>query len=110
MPSGEPAEVNTWVTLTGVFDAAASADGGDGSAEDRHGQLQLYVGGAPQPTEGDASFTSPQQGSGELSWGARPAVGSATNHLLGGVQSLRIWAGAMTADQVSSQVLDPVSG
>lgn len=110
VPAGEPAEVNTWVTLTGVFDAAASAGGGDGSAEDPHGRLQLYVGGAPQPPEGDSAFTSPQQGSGELSWGARTAAGSTTNHLLGGVQSLRIWTGAMTADQVSSQVLNPISG
>lgn len=84
-----------WVAVTGVFDA-------------QDGKLRLFVEQAPAADEEHAGFTSPQQGSGEVSLGRGTAAGTTGNYLPGGVESLRVWTGAMTADQVSSQVLNPV--
>lgn len=101
VPADELAEVNNRVTLTGIFNAQAGPGVGNG-------KLELYVGGAPQVQGGPGDFTSPQQGSGELSWGRGTAAGSTGHYFVGGLESLRVWTGAMTADQISSQVLAPV--
>jgi hypothetical protein len=110
VPAADAAATDTWVQVTGTFDAQESwewTDPSDGSkTESRYGKLHLYVGEYDQPSEGAAGFTDPQQGSGELSLGRGTTSGSPANYLLGGLQDLRIWTGAMTADQVRSQVLD----
>ncbi|MHA5048806.1 laminin G domain-containing protein [Streptomyces sp. SD15] len=109
VPAADVAATGTWVQLTGVFDAQESwewTDPSDGSnTETRYGKLHMYVGEYDQPSEGVAGFTTPQQGSGELSLGRGTAGGSTGNYLPGGLQDLRIWTGAMSADQVRSQVL-----
>lgn len=99
VPGGDHAETDTWVHLTGVFDA--QADTGSG-------RLHLYVGQDPQSDGDAADFTGPQQGSGELAMGRGAANGSTGNYLLGNLGDLRVWTGAMTLDQVRSQVMvDP---
>ncbi|MFI6495506.1 LamG domain-containing protein [Streptomyces sp. NPDC050564] len=109
VPAADVAATDTWVQVTGTFDAQESwewTDPSDGSkTEIRYGKLHLYVGEYDQPSEGGAGFTTPQQGSGDLSLGRGTAAGSTAHYLLGGLQDLRIWTGAMTADQVRSQVL-----
>ncbi|MEU2226450.1 LamG domain-containing protein [Streptomyces sp. NPDC018347] len=109
VPAGEIAATDTWVQLTGVFDAQEPWEWTDPSdpaqTDTRYGKLHLFVGEYDQPSD-TATFTTPQQGSGELSLGRGTAGGSTGNYLLGGLQDLRIWTGAMTADQVRSQVLD----
>ncbi|MFD7922189.1 LamG domain-containing protein [Streptomyces sp. NPDC059740] len=100
VPGSDPAETDTWVQVTGVYDAQEGA-----------GNLHLYVGGFDQQSDEQSSFTAVQQGSGELAVGRGGASGSVGNYLPGALQDLRIWTGAMTADQISSQVLGaPSSG
>ncbi|MFI0813789.1 LamG domain-containing protein [Streptomyces echinatus] len=105
-----PAEdFDNFVTVTGIFDAQESweSTADDGSTTMRYGKLHLFVREAPRLDGENAGFASPQQGSGELSLGRGTAAGSTGNYLPGGLESLRIWTGAMTADQVSSQILAP---
>ncbi|MEU9992860.1 LamG domain-containing protein [Streptomyces sp. NPDC048045] len=108
--AGDPAEVNTGVDVTGVFDAQETwqqTDPADSSkAEDRMGQLHLYVGGLEQPGEDKSGFSAIQQGTGALSAGRGAANGSTGYYLPGSLESLRVWTGAMSADQIRSQVLD----
>jgi hypothetical protein len=109
VPAADVAATDTWVQITGVFNAQETwewTDPSDGSkTETRYGKLHLYVGEFDQPSEGEAGFTTPQQGSGELSLGRGTTAGSTGNYLPGALQDLRIWTGSMTADQVRSQVL-----
>ncbi|MGW4493561.1 LamG domain-containing protein [Streptomyces sp. NPDC004376] len=111
VPAGDVAATDTWVQITGVFDAQEPwewTDPSDGSkTETRYGKLHLYVGEFDQ-TADTAGLSTPQQGSGELSLGRGTASGSTGNYLLGGLQELRMWTGAMTADQVSSQIMDGI--
>ncbi|MFD7614366.1 LamG domain-containing protein [Streptomyces sp. NPDC059828] len=97
VPSKEPASTDTWVQVTGVFDATAETDSG-------FGRTSLFVGAVKQPPGTDAAFTTAQQGKGEIAAGRGPAGGRQGNHLPGAVQEMRVWAGAMTWDQVSSKV------
>jgi len=97
VPSAEAAETGTWVQLTGVYDAA-------------DGRLHLYVGSEDQPPEDNADFIAVEQGSGELAAGRGTAGGTTGNYLPGALQEVRIWTGAMTADQVSSQVIGDPDG
>ncbi|MEV5342019.1 LamG domain-containing protein [Streptomyces sp. NPDC052676] len=109
VPAADVADTDTWVQITGTFDAQEQWEWTDltnGTTEMRYGKLHLYVGEHDQPSEGAAGFTAPQQGSGELSLGRGTAAGTTGKYLPGGLQDLRIWTGAMTADQVRSQVLD----
>ncbi|WP_228040243.1 LamG-like jellyroll fold domain-containing protein [Streptomyces chromofuscus] len=99
VPATDEAQVGTRVTLTGVFNAQADPDTGDGD-------LDLYVGEEAQPRE-VGTFTTPQQGSGELSWGRGTAAGSTAHYFTGALEQLRVWTGAMTIDQIGSQVLAP---
>ncbi len=110
VPAGDLAETDTWVQLTGVFDAQEPwewTDPSDGThTETRYGNLHLYVGGLEQASpDTTTTFSSPQQGSGELSLGRGTAAGTTGNYLPGGLQDLRIWTGAMNYDQIQSQVL-----
>ncbi|MGW1616516.1 LamG domain-containing protein [Streptomyces sp. NPDC002285] len=109
VPAADVAATDTWVQVTGTFDAQEAVEWTDptsGMTETRYGKVHLYVGEYDQPSEGTAGFTAPQQGSGELSLGRGSSSGSTGHYLPGGLQDLRIWTGAMTADQVRSQVLD----
>ncbi|UXY33284.1 LamG domain-containing protein [Streptomyces albidocamelliae] len=107
--AGDAAETDSWVQLTGVFDGQESwewTDSSDGSkTETRYGKCHLYVGPFDQAAD-TSTFTSPQQGSGDLSLGRGTAAGSTGNYLPGALQGLRVWTGAMTADQVRSQIID----
>ncbi|WP_405454398.1 LamG domain-containing protein [Streptomyces achromogenes] len=108
--AGDLAELDTGVDVTGVFDAQETwqwIDPADPArTEDRMGQLHLYVSGMEQ-MGGDASgFSAIQQGSGTLSAGRGTAGGTTGYYLPGSLESLRVWTGAMSSDQVRSQVLD----
>ncbi|WP_434588960.1 LamG-like jellyroll fold domain-containing protein [Streptomyces sp. A5-4] len=110
-PLGELAAVDTWVDVTGVFDAQEAWDWTDPAdetrTETRFGKLRLYTSSSPVTDEaGKAGFTAGQQGNGELSVGRGTAAGSTAHYLPGSLQKLRIWAGAMSDEQVSSQVVD----
>lgn len=107
--AGDVAETDTGVDVTGVFDAQEGwqwTDPGDPSrTEERMGRLHLYVGGGEQPGEDRSGFSALQQGTGALSAGRGAAAGSTDYYLPGALDSLRVWTGALTADQIRSQVL-----
>ncbi|WP_432155106.1 LamG-like jellyroll fold domain-containing protein [Streptomyces tricolor] len=108
--AGDLAELNTGVDVTGVYDAQETWQGTDpadpSTTEDRMGRLHLYVGGLEQPGDDASGFSAVQQGSGTLSAGRGTADGSTGHYLPGALESLRLWTGAMTSDQIQSQVLD----
>jgi hypothetical protein len=107
--AADVAETDTWVQITGVFDAQESwqwVNPSDTSQiETRYGKLHLYVGEYDQWSDDTSGFSAAQQGSGELSLGRGTTNGTTGNYLHGGLQDVRIWTGAMTADQVRSQVM-----
>ncbi|MEU9336566.1 LamG domain-containing protein [Streptomyces sp. NPDC048290] len=109
VPGGDVAQIDTWVQVTGVFDAQEAwewTDPADPSrTETRHGRLHLFVGEFDQPSETDSGFTVPQHGSGTVAVGRGSHGGSTKHYLPGSLEELRVWTGAMTADQVRSQVL-----
>ncbi|PIM66561.1 serine/threonine protein kinase [Streptomyces sp. JV178] len=96
-------EFDTWVDLTGVFDATRSFSAADGAQ--RFGVSQLYVGQFPQNAE-DGGLEVDQQGSGVLSVGRGTANGTTGHHLPGDLAKVRVWVGAMTNDQVKNQIAD----
>ncbi|MFH8573761.1 LamG domain-containing protein [Streptomyces sp. NPDC017993] len=98
-----PKELNSWVDLTGAFDANETFTKDDG--QEQTGMTRLYIGQFQQQPEGKAGFATPQQGSGDLTAGNAPLAGTTSHHLPGALAKLRVWTGAMTADQVRSQVL-----
>ncbi|MEU0950224.1 LamG-like jellyroll fold domain-containing protein [Streptomyces canus] len=110
VPGGDIAEVDTWVQVTGVFDAQEAwewTDPDDGSkTETRYGKLHLYVGQFDQPAEGEAGFTAAQQGAGAFTAGRGSKGGTTGNYLPGSLEEIRVWTGAMSADQIASQVID----
>ncbi|MFD3843381.1 LamG domain-containing protein [Streptomyces sp. NPDC058642] len=112
VPGGDVAETDTWVQVTGVFDAQEAwqwTDPNDATkTETRYGRLHLFVGEFDQPSETGSGFTAPQYGSGALSAGRGSQGGTTGNYLLGSLEELRVWTGAMTADQIRSQVLGGV--
>ncbi|MFI8242614.1 LamG domain-containing protein [Streptomyces sp. NPDC085866] len=114
VPATDWAQTGTWVQLTGVFDAQEPwewTDPSNDSTETRYGKLHLYVGDDEQsPENTTATFTTPQQGSGELSAGRGTSAGSTGNYLPGSLQDLRIWTGAMTYDQIQTQVTRTADG
>lgn len=92
------AELDTWVQLTGVFDSAEETGAG-------YGKTHLYVGHADQAGDTEPAFTSPVQGKGPLNVGRGSAGGSAGWALPARIGELRVWTGAMTADQINEKVL-----
>lgn len=107
-PAQEPVgnhEFDTWVDVTGVFDATKDFTAGDGSQ--RFGVAQLYVGPFVQQGEDDSGLAAAQQGSGVLSAGRGSVSGTTGHYLPGDLAKLRVWTGAMTAGQVSSQIAEP---
>ncbi|WND39108.1 LamG domain-containing protein [Streptomyces sp. BB1-1-1] len=109
VPGGDIAETDTWVQVTGVFDAQEAWEWSDpddpAKSETRYGKLHLYVGQFDQPAEGDAGFTAAQQGVGALAVGRGSKGGNTARYLPGALEELRIWTGAMSADQIASQVI-----
>ncbi|MCX5557431.1 LamG-like jellyroll fold domain-containing protein [Streptomyces sp. NBC_00038] len=107
-PAQEPVgdkEWDTWVDVTGVFDATESFAAADGS--ERFGVAQLYVGPFVQQGEEDPGLAVAQQGSGVLSVGNGSADGVTGHYLPGDLAKVRVWTGAMTPDQVNRQIAQP---
>ncbi|WP_336319706.1 LamG domain-containing protein [Streptomyces lavendofoliae] len=98
VPSEFPADMDTWVQVTGVFDAAEQTTTGNGATH-------LYVGHTRQMPVDDPAFTTPQQGRGEIAAGRGPSGGANGHYLPGALDELRVWAGAMTEDQVMTKVM-----
>lgn len=98
-------EFDTWVDVTGVFDVTKDFTADDGTQ--RFGVPQLYVGPFVQQGEEKPGLSTAQQGAGALSAGRGSAGGAIGHYLPGDLAKLRVWAGAMTRDQVRSQVAEP---
>ncbi|MFF0202136.1 LamG domain-containing protein [Streptomyces sp. NPDC005017] len=98
VPSETSAEMDTWVQVTGVYDATEEATGG-------YGNTHLYVNEGEQAQEGGSAFTAVQQGGGEIAVGRGRAGGTTGYYLPGSIDEVRVWAGAMSADQVRSKAL-----
>lgn len=101
----EKEEWDTWVDVTGVFDAGQ--DFTDDQGEQQSGVAQLYVGPFLQQGDEDPGLGTPQQGAGALSVGRGSANGTTGHYLPGDLAKLRVWTGAMGLDQVSSQIAQP---
>lgn len=86
----ELADTSSPVTLTGVYDA-----------QDQGGRMHLYVGATPVDDGDNNAVTTPQQGTGNLAMGGT----SDTSYFAGRLSRLRIWAGAMTFNQVLTRVI-----
>ncbi|MFG2132251.1 LamG-like jellyroll fold domain-containing protein [Streptomyces sp. NPDC048751] len=112
VPGGDVAATDTWVQVTGVFDAQEAwewTDPNDATkTATRYGKLHLFVGEFDQPSEDASGFTTAQFGTGTLSVGRGSKGGTTGNYLPGALEELRVWTGAMSADQVRSQVLGDV--
>lgn len=104
MPVGDR-EFGTWVDVTGVFDAGQDFTAGD--ATQHFGVAQLYVGPFMQQGEEDPGLAAAQQGNGVLSVGRGSTSGVTGHYLPGDLAKLRVWVGAMTADQVNTQIAEP---
>ncbi|MFD7232127.1 LamG domain-containing protein [Streptomyces sp. NPDC059881] len=101
VPSEFPAEMDTWVQVTGVFDATEDAGTG-------YGKTHLFVSAADQPSGDTPAFTTAQQGRGAIAAGRGPSAGVNGNYLPGALQEMRVWAGAMHANEVGTKVIgDP---
>jgi hypothetical protein len=90
----EAAVTDTWIHVTGVYDGPASS-----------GNVHLYVGDMEHAQNGVPTFSGMTQGTGVLGVGRASMAGSAAHFLPGALDEVRVWAGAMTTDQVRSKVL-----
>lgn len=99
-------EFDTWVDVTGVFDATADFTAPN-EASQHFGVAQLFIGPFAQTSEEDAGLAVPQQGSGALSAGSGQTAGATGNYLPGDLAELRVWTGAMTPGQVNDQIAQP---
>ncbi|MEV0254686.1 LamG-like jellyroll fold domain-containing protein [Streptomyces sp. NPDC050732] len=97
-------EWDTWVDVTGVFDAGL--DFTDGEGEQQFGVAQLYVGPFVQQGDDNPGLKTPQQGNGALAAGRGSAKATTGHYLPGDLAQLRVWTGAMTQDQVGSQIAE----
>ncbi|WJY55094.1 LamG domain-containing protein (plasmid) [Streptomyces chengbuensis] len=101
VPSEFPADMNTWVQVTGVFDATEQIGAG-------YGNTHLFVGAVDQPPGETPAFTTAQQGRGAIAAGRGPSAGVNGNYLPGALQEVRVWAGAMHANEVDTKIMgDP---
>ncbi|MFI8516878.1 LamG-like jellyroll fold domain-containing protein [Streptomyces sp. NPDC085481] len=91
------------VQLTAVFDAA-EPDPDTGA----YGRLHLFESANEQADDmSHAAFSAYSQGSGELAVGRGAAGGETGHYLPGSVSEIRVWAGAMSADQVQCKITSP---
>ncbi|WP_234336030.1 LamG-like jellyroll fold domain-containing protein [Streptomyces sp. NRRL S-920] len=97
-------EWDTWVDVTGVFDA--DLDFTDDQGEQQFGLAQLYIGPFLQQGEEDPGLDTPQQGGTNLSAGRGSMKGTTGHYLPGDVAKLRVWTGAMTQGQVGRQIAE----
>lgn len=98
-------EWNTWVDVTGVFDAGLDFTDDDGKQQ--YGVAQLYVGQFQQHGDGDSpGLGAAQQGDGTLTAGRGSTKGTTGHYLPGDLAKLRVWTGAMTRDQVRDQIAE----
>lgn len=101
--SDDVAVLDDGVQITGVYDATEMTDSGS------FGKLHLFLSDAEQVTDtAAADFSAYGQGSGELAAGRGAAAGTVGHYLPGSMSDVRVWAGAMSANQISAQVLLPV--
>lgn len=100
-------ELGTWVDVTGVFDAQADFTASDGSQG--FGVVRLHVGPFEQRAEEDSGLEQEEQGAGSLSAGRGSASGTTGHYLPGDLAKVRVWTGAMTTEQVESQISQPSS-
>ncbi|WP_241845677.1 LamG-like jellyroll fold domain-containing protein [Streptomyces silvensis] len=98
-------EWDTWVDVTGVFDAGV--DFTDDEGDQRFGVARLYVGQFAQQGEDDAGLAKAQQGAGSLTVGRGSAKGTTAHYLPGDLAKLRVWVGAMSQEQVTEQIAEP---
>jgi hypothetical protein len=98
----EPAALDTWVQVTGVYDASEPAASGD---EELPGKLHLVVEHDLQDDTEEAGFAAAEQGTGELSVGRGTTGGAVGRYLPGALEEVRIWAGATAPDRIPEQVL-----
>ncbi|MEU5057469.1 MULTISPECIES: LamG-like jellyroll fold domain-containing protein [unclassified Streptomyces] len=109
-PSEEPVDAkawDTWVDVTGVFDAAA--DFTDDNGNQQFGVAELYIGPFLQAGQDNPGLTAPQQGTGTLSVGRGNLAGTLGRYLPGDLAKIRVWVGAMTPGQVSSQITEAMT-
>ncbi|WP_229848734.1 LamG domain-containing protein [Streptomyces melanogenes] len=98
VPSENEAVLDTWVQVTGVFDGTEESEAG-------FGKTHLYIGATDQAADGQSAFAIPGQGNGVLASGRGSAGGTSGYYLPGKVGELRVWTGAMSAEQVNTKVL-----
>ncbi|MGW5446794.1 LamG-like jellyroll fold domain-containing protein [Streptomyces asiaticus] len=98
-------EWDTWVDVTGVFDAGLPFTDGDG--DQQFGVAELFIGQFAQQSPSDIGLEAPQQGGGVLSAGRGSVGGTMGHYLPGDLAKIRVWTGAMTPEQVASQIAQP---
>ncbi|MFF3950527.1 LamG domain-containing protein [Streptomyces sp. NPDC001902] len=97
--SEQAAALDTWVQVTGVFNAQDPTSDGSG-----HGALHLYVEDGEQP-QTNPDFPQAIQGTDELAAGRSTTGGIPGEYLPGALAEVRMWVGAMTTNQISNVVL-----
>ncbi|MFC7219667.1 LamG domain-containing protein [Streptomyces polyrhachis] len=100
----EFAELDTWVQVTGVFDAH-QLDATQST--DKYGVSHLYVGEYDEPQGDTAGFDAIQQGSGDISAGRGTSGSTTGRYLPGGLEEIRVWSGAMDVNQVYAKIIAP---
>lgn len=109
-PRAELADVSSedWADITGVFDAHEAWQWADVNDQDKiasgMGKVHLFVNSGEMEVSTKPGLSLFQQGSGELTLGRGSGGASAGQFLPGSLQELRVWTGAMTADQVRDHV------
>ncbi|MEV7997046.1 LamG domain-containing protein [Streptomyces sp. NPDC086077] len=94
------AQLGVPVMLTVVYDAQAAADPDDTS---KLGGLRLYVGSALMGDEDGVPYSAPWQGSGAFEIGRAKINGAAARYFPGRIDSVRVWAGATSTDEIANR-------
>ncbi|MCC5480508.1 laminin G domain-containing protein [Streptomyces sp. JA03] len=94
----EVAAKDTWVRLTVVYDAQQAS--GDESDSTTRGAVYLYADTTQVDGDHGVAYTAPWQGSGQFEVGRARIDGAAARYFPGHIASVRVWAGAMSANQI----------